>query len=148
MVGNVFKLVKHMMDMSMEDKAKTYELKEFKPKRSLSQNSYAWSLINEIANKVGKSKEEVHLQMIKDYSQCEVIKVLSKIDLSMYDLYFDKIIDKVEDGVETSYYKVYKPSHNMDTREMSIYLDGIIQEAENLGIPTLSDEQIKEMKLI
>ena len=148
MVGNVFKLVKHMMDMSMEDKSKTYELKEFKPKRSLSQNSYAWSLINEIANKVGKSKEEVHLQMIKDYSQCEVIKVLSKIDLSMYDLYFDKIIDKVEDGVETSYYKVYKPSHNMDTKEMSIYLDGIIQEAENLGIPTLTEEQIKAMKLI
>lgn len=148
MVGNVFKLVKHMMDMSMEDKSKTYELKEFKPKRSLSQNGYAWSLINEIANKVGKSKEEVHLQMIKDYSQCEVIKVLSKIDLSMYDLYFDKIIDKVEDGVETSYYKVYKPSHNMDTKEMSIYLDGIIQEAENLGIPTLTEEQIKAMKLI
>ena len=36
----------------------------------------------------------------------------------------------------------------MDTKEMSIYLDGIIQEAENLGIPTLTEEQIKAMKLI
>ena len=148
MIGDVFKLVKHMMDMSLEDKSKTYELKEYKPKRTLSQKAYAWSLINEIANKVGKSKEEIHIQMIKDYSQCEMIKVLSKVDLSMFDLYFEKVTDKVEDGVETSYYKVYKPSHKMDTKEMTIYLDGIIQEAENLGIPTLTEEQIKELKLI
>ena len=147
MTGTVPALVKYMMDLSVEDKLKIYDLNEHKEKRSLSQNAYSWKLINEIANKVGKSKEEVHMQMIKDYSQCEVIKVLSKIDLSKWDLYFEKIVDKEENGVSTSYYKVFTPSHNMNTKEMSIYLDGIIQEAENLGIPTLTKNEIERMKL-
>lgn len=146
MTGDPYRLIKYLVDIP--DKTKIYDLNEHKEKRSLSQNAYSWKLINEIANKVGKSKEEVHLQMIRDYSQCEVIKVLTKIDLSKYDLYFEKITDKEEEGVSTTYYKVYTPSHNMNTKEMSIYLDGIIHEAENLGIPTLSSEEIERMKLV
>lgn len=142
--GNIYYITTKLMNLPKEEKEKIFDLSEHKEKRSLSQNAYAWKLINEIANKVNLSKEEVHLNMLKHYSQVEQFKVLSSVDVSKYDLYFEKMCEK---GGYT-YYKVYTPSHNMNTKEMSIYLDGIIQEAENLGIPTLSEEEIERMKLI
>ena len=48
--------------------------------RSLSQNAYMWQLINEIGVKVRKSKEEVYLQMLKDYGQQEMVSILSSVD--------------------------------------------------------------------
>ena len=48
-----------------QEKDKLYEIKEYKQKRSLNANAYMWVLINEIANKVHLSKEEVYLNMLK-----------------------------------------------------------------------------------
>jgi len=39
-----------------QDREKQFEIKEFKPKRSLDSNSYAWTLINKIGNAINKSK--------------------------------------------------------------------------------------------
>ena len=42
------------------EKDKQYEIKEYKQKRSLSQNAYCWTLINKIANIMKISKEELY----------------------------------------------------------------------------------------
>ena len=63
-----------------QDRDKVFEIKELTKHRTLSQNAYVWKLINEIANKVGKSKEDVYLQMLKDYGQSEIISMKSNIN--------------------------------------------------------------------
>lgn len=47
-----------------------------------------------------------------------------------------------------NHYKIFKGSSEFNTLEMKIFIDGIIQECENVGIPTLTDEEIRKMRLI
>lgn len=140
MTGNKTELIKWLYSQSNET---LFEIKEYKHHRTLSQNAYVWKLINEIANQVGKTKEEVYFQMLKDYGQSEIISVKSNIDITGYFKYYEVIctIDKFTN------YRIYKGSSEFTTLEMKYLLDGVIQECENLGIPTLTEEQISKMKL-
>ena len=131
-----------------QDRDKVFEIKELTKHRTLSQNAYVWKLINEIANKVGKSKEDVYLQMLKDYGQSEIISMKSNINPNGYFKYFEKIGTGYVNGSEFTHYKIFKGSSEFDTMEMKYLIDGVIQEAENLDIPTLSKEQIERMKLV
>ena len=119
-----------------------------KKKRSLSQNGYLWSLVNEIGNKVGESKEKIYEDMLKHYGQSELISMLSNINPSGYIKYYEEYGKSTLNGKEFTHYKMYKGSSTYNTLEMKYLLDGVIQEAEQLGIPTLSDEEISKMRLI
>ena len=117
---------------------KKYEVKEYHEKRSQSANNYAWALINEIANVLRKSKEAVYLQMLKDYGQSEFVSVRSDINVNGYFKYFEEYGTGHVEGKEFTHYKVWKGSSEYDSREMAILIDGIIQEAQNLGIETIT----------
>ena len=94
------------------------------------------------------SKEEVYLQMLKDYGQSEIISMLSIINPKGYLKYYEKIGKGQVNDKEFTHYKVYKGSSEYDSREMSILIDGVIQEATQLHIPTLTPKQIAEMRII
>ena len=65
-----------------------------------------------------------------------------------YFKYYKYIATTRINGKEADYYKVFKGSSEFDTEEMSIFLDGIIQECEQLGIQTLTPNQIASMELL
>ena len=131
-----------------QDKEKIFEIKELTKHRTLSQNAYVWKLINEIANKVGKSKEDVYLQMLKDYGQSEIVSIKSSINPDGYFKYYEPIGTGNIKGTEFTHYKIFKGSSEFDKLEMKYLIDGVIQECENLDIPTLTYEQIERMKLV
>lgn len=124
------------------------ELKNPKKHRSKSQNAYCWELIVKIANKINKSKEEVYLQMLKDYGQSQIVSMVSNINPVGYFKYYEKIGTGFVNDKEFTHYKIFKGSSEYNTNEMKILIDGVIQEAEQLGIPTISDEEIMKMRLI
>lgn len=127
------------------DKDKKYEIKEYKEKRSLNQNSYAWKLITELGNVLRKSKEEVYFEMLKAYGQSEIISMLSTISPIGYFKYYEEIGTGIVNGKEFTHYKIYKGSSEYDSKEMSIFIDGIVQDCNSVGIQTMSDEEIKEL---
>ena len=131
-----------------QDKDKIFEIKEHKEKRSLSQNSYAWKLIMELANILRKSKEEVYLQMLKDYGQSEIVVILSTVNPHGYFKYYDKVRDVIIKGNQFTQYKIYKGSSEYDSKEMSIFIDGIIQECQNVGIDTMTPDEIARLELV
>lgn len=122
------------------------EIKEYREKRSLNANGYAWKLITEIANEVGKSKEEVYLDMLRHYGQSELVSVLSDIDVTGYFKYYEVAGTSMLNGKEFTHYKVYKGSSEYNTKEMSILIDGIVQEAKQLDIETLTPDEISRIK--
>lgn len=144
MIGSPEDISKYLWSL---DTNKLYEIKEYKEKRSLSQNAYAWKLITEIGNKINKSKEEVYMQMLKDYGQSEIISMLSTIEPKGYFKYYEEIGTGIVNNKEFTHYKIFKGSSEFNTKEMTIFIDGIIQECTNLEIPTLTLEQIQEMRL-
>ena len=97
MIGNSQEIIQYLFN---QDRDKLYEIKEHKEKRSLSQNAYAWKLITELGNVLRKSKEEVYLQMLKDYGQSEIIVVLSTVNPAGYFKYYEKFRDVIIKGNE------------------------------------------------
>lgn len=128
-----------------QPKDKVFEVKEYHPKRSLNANAYAWALIVQIADLLRKSKEEVYFEMLKSYGQSEFVSVRSDIDVKGYFKYYEEYGKGHVEGREFTHYKVYKGSSEFDSREMSILLDGIIQEAKAQGIETITPAEKERM---
>ncbi len=145
MVGNAEQIVKWLFT---QDRDKTFEVKPYHQKRSLNANSYAWVLINEMANVLRTSKDEVYQEMLKRYGQSQVISVLSDIDISKFVKYYEPIGTAHLQGKDFTHYRCYIGSSEYDSREMSILIDGIISEAELLGIETLPTTAIERMKAL
>ena len=124
----------------------SFKIDVFREKRSLNANNYAWKLLTEIGNVLRISKEEVYLEMLKRYGQSEIFSVLSHIPFGEYVKYYEEAGESNLNGKLFKHYKVYKGSSEFDTREMSIFLDGVIEEAKELGIQTETPEQIAKYK--
>jgi hypothetical protein len=129
-----------------QDRDKEFEVKEHKEKRSLNANAYAWKLITEIGNATRLSKEEVYLDMLKHYGQSEIVSVLSNIDVSGYFKYYEAIGTAKLQGKDFTHYKIYKGSSEYNTYEMSVLIDGIVHEAEQLDIQTLTPAELSRLK--
>ena len=143
MIGTPKQIITWLLE---QDKEKQYEIKEYKEKRSLNSNNYAWKLITEIANVMRLSKEEVYLEMLKIYGQSQMVSVLAEIDVSKYFKYYSEAGESILNGKKFKHYKIYMGSSEMDTKQMSILIDGIVQEAKQLGIETLTPAEISRLK--
>ena len=145
MIGTAETIVKWLFNQS---RAKLFEVKEHKEKRTLTQNAYMWSLINEIANKMRLSKEDTYIKMLKDYSQVAKVTVRADIEVSRFFKYYEFERVTQINGVNFNIYKVYEGSSKMDKNEFRVLLDGVIQEAQQLGICTLTPNEIERLRWI
>ena len=135
-------------ELLSDEKVKTCKIGHKKKRRSLNANSYAWVLITEIANKLRASKEEVYLQMLKRYGQSSVISIVSEaVPVFMKSVKYAEEFGKgTVNGKDFTHIKVYMGSSEMDTKEMAILIDGIVSEAEGLGIPTITPTEVQKLK--
>lgn len=132
-------------DLKDKDKL-SIELKQYRQHRSLNANAYAWLLIGQIADIVRSSKDEIYLKCLKRYGQSELVSVLSRVPVENYFKYYEEAGASKLNGKDFTHYRVYKGSSDFDTREMSIFIDGVVSEAKNLGIQTETPNQLAEMK--
>ena len=131
------------------DESKKYDVKisYHIEKRTLTANAYYWVLVNKIANVLQTSKEEVHEKMIKRYSQREYISVLEQVDIEKYGIrYYDEGVNFTQNGKRFKSYIIYENSSDMNKLEFSILVEGIVSEAQEMGIETLTPEQIALLK--
>lgn len=147
MIDDTGKIEKFLPLIFRLDKDTVYDVKinKHREKRSLNANAYLWKLVTEIGNILNKSKEEVYLQMLIDYGQSEMVSILSEIDVKGYFKYYKLAGTSILNGKEFNHYKIYKGSSEYDTKEMSILLNGVVQEAKNLGIKTKDDIELERL---
>lgn len=143
MIGNPQEIIQWLFD---QDKNKKFEIKEYHKKHSLNANAYAWALIGKIADVLRSSKDEIYLEMLKKYGQSEIVSVLSDINVTGYFKYFEKIATVKLQGKDFTHYKVFKGTSEYNTAEMAVFIDGVISEAEELGIDTLPPDEVKKIK--
>ena len=128
-----------------QDKEQKLEIKIYKPKRGLKANAYYWELVNELANVLRVEKDEMHFILLQKYGQVEIVSVLSTIDVSGYFKYYTEAGESVLNGKSFKHYKVYKGSSEMDSREMSILINGLVEECKAQGIETRPEGEVKSM---
>lgn len=143
MIGKPNDIIKWLLE---QDKDKTFEIKQHREKRSLNANSYAWVLISKIAEASFLSKEAVYLHCLRMYGQSEIVSVRSEINVEGYFKYYEPFGHSVLNGRDFTHYKVYKGSSEYNTLEMSVLIDGIVQDAKELGIETLPPQELMRLK--
>lgn len=123
--------------------------KEF-PKRSLTANAYSWVLIGKIAEVTRQSQDEVYIEMLKRYGQREqeLVSVISEA-VEMLERATKNhccVVGTSElNGKEFTHLAILIGSSKFNSRQMSIYIDGIKSECELLGIETKSQKEIQSM---
>lgn len=145
MIGNAQAIIAWLFE---QDKEKIFEIKEKKKKRSLTANSYYWSLLNQLASVMRTDNQECHFLMLKRYGQYEVVSIRSDVSLHDYFKYYEEIGKGTVNGKEFTHYKIYKGSSQMDSKEFAILLDGVRSECEEVGIPVLTPSEIAQLKFI
>ena len=139
---------KNLYDELNGEEKLSVKIDKYREKRSLNANAYAWKLMTEIANRVRTSKDEVYLEMLKRYGQSEIISVLAHIPIKEYVKYCEEAGESKLNGKLFKHYKVYKGSSEFDSREMSIFIDGIVSEAKELEIQTMTPNEVERLKAL
>lgn len=120
-----------------------YEVKPWHPKRSVSANSYYWSMVNELAKAVGNSATVQHNLLLRDYSEFLEIdgepvvvlipdtpeaeaEVLNSSTLHLYPS------DQVENGSRC--YCILLGSSMMDSKQMARLIDGTVEDMKACGL--------------
>jgi len=143
MIGKPNELIVYL---ATRDDSKEYEVKEHKRKRSLDANAYYWVLVNKIAGALNQTKELVHMEMLRFYSETYSVLLPAEQDIKGLIKYFD-VESTIKRGNKLyKSYKAYLPSSEMNTKQMSVLIDGVVHEAKQLGIETMTPNQIEEMK--
>lgn len=138
--------VKQLVCSELRDAEVSVKIDKHRKKRSLNANSYAWKLIGEISDILRASKNEIYLLMLKRYGQSEMVSVLAAVPMDKYFKYFEEAGESRLNGKLFKHYRIYKGSSEFDTREMSVFIDGIVSEAKALGIQTETPEELLNIK--
>lgn len=122
--------------------------KKWRQKRSLDSNAYCWLLCSKIAEVIKSSKDEVYEDMLQKYGyfyqdEDGYISVTVKTDVDMSKISGHWKFLKTN-GKFTSYLMI-KGSSEYDTKEMSHFVDCIVEEAKLLGIETMTPAELERM---
>ena len=125
-----------------------YEITRAKQKRSLNANSYAWTLIGKIADALRESKEDIYLDMLKQYGQGGAVSIEERfVDNFKRTYKYHESMGKSElKGKMFEHFRFWVGSSEYNTQEMSVLIDGIVQEAKNLDIETLTPAELARLK--
>ena len=125
-----------------------YEISKAKKKRSLNSNNYAWQLITEIGNVLRLSKEEVYFDMLRHYGQGGAVSIEERFTENFKRTYkYHESLGKSQlNGKTFEHFRFWVGSSEYNTYEMSVFVHGIVHEAKQLGIGTLTPEELARMK--
>ena len=72
--------------------------------------------------------------------------VLNGLQPELVFKYFEEIATVKLQGKNFTHYKVFKGTSEYNTAEMAVFIDGVISEADELGIDTLPPNEIEKIK--
>jgi hypothetical protein len=140
------------------DKEWQAEISVKKKKRSLDANGKAWLLLGQIAEELSKetpiSAEEIYKRMIPDISKGEIIPIRNEaVETWIYNWEHKPStkIGWISKSLGKSKIEGYTNTINwfgsscFDTIEMSKLLNLIVQECNQLGIETLSPDELERL---
>lgn len=131
----------------LKDKPVDLSVKKWSEHRTLTANAYLWTLITQIGNAIRESKEDVYFDMLKAYGQGAAASVQEKDAERFYRSYkyHELIGESVLNGKTFKHYRFWVGSSEYNREEFTILLDGVIREAQNLGLETRPKEEIESL---
>ncbi len=128
------------------DPEKTYEIKEVRTSRSLTQNGYYWAMLHQLAAALQMPSYEVHANMIREWGPCEILSIDETVPLDQYFDYYEVIGRDAE--MQRQIVKVFKGSSRMDSAEFSRLITGMREECIAQGIDVMTPEEIESLRFV
>lgn len=149
MTGNKIELITYLREQPNEKLFHLDEEKE-KKKRSLDSNGYCWLLLGKLQSELKIPKEDIYRDLIKYIGSYEVVPIKNEAVEKFCNAWHKNGIGWL---TETTKSKLegftnviaYYGSSVYDSKEMSRFIDLVVQECQQLGIETKSSEEIKSM---
>lgn len=143
-IGNLDEL----QDLDLDISAKKYS-----EKRSLSANSYFHVLVGKIAEKLTISKAKAKNILICKYGQPEMVDGSPMIYKTNAPVEYMEELESIHTipvkfEENATFYKVYRGSSTYNSVEMNRLIEGTVADAKELGIETLTPEEIAKMMAI
>lgn len=122
-------------------------VKRWSEKRTMTANAYLWVLLTEIGNALRESKEQIYFDMLKAYGQGGAVSVEERFAESFGRSYkyHEKLGESTLNGKTFVHFRFWVGSSEYNREEFSILLDGVVNEARNLGIETKPKEEIESL---
>lgn len=128
------------------EKVLDLQIKEHREKRSLDANAYFHVLLSKIAEKTNVGLEEVKKRIVEDYGTVAfVARIPADADLETIYKYSKLIGESKGTKTPCNDWYIFKPTHELNTKEMARLIDGVIQEAKQLDIETKTPKELAEM---
>lgn len=134
-------------------------LKKWREHRSLSANAYYWVLVGKLSELTGQPNAVIHNMLLRRYGVAEIVggQLLTVMvpdtdeaerETLEKEIYHLKPTSKLKEGKDGRMFRAYillKGSSDFDTKEMARLIDGTIEECKEVGIDTLSTEEVRRM---
>ena len=109
---------------------------------------------DKIAKALCSTSEEIYEELLQKYGyplydeedNPVILSLKADIDTSVLDIHLKMIGEGHVQGKLFKHYKVIRGQSAYDTKEMSTFIDGIVSEAKELDIETLTPDEIERMK--
>lgn len=128
-----------------------FEITPKRRKRSLDANAYAWVLLDKIAAAVRLPVEEVYRKELLDIGGAsEVVCVQERALPRLNTLWAQKGLGWVTEPFPSKVpgcvnVRLHYGSSAFDTKQMSVFIDHLIEEARALGIETRPEAEVRSM---
>ena len=128
---------------------------KFRDKRSDRANRYCWKLCDLIAKALGSDKDTIYLLKLKDYGVFEDHEAMrdnlgwavEKFKV-VEPMYIYEATRRNEYGEDEPFDMVglrcWRGSHTYNTKEMSDFIHGIVNDAQDIGIETWTPDEIAQ----
>ena len=140
-----------------ELKGKDIDIKlcRYREKRSVDANSYCWTLINQIAAVLNQRPNDIYRHCIREIGGNYQISPILNKDLARWrEIWESKgtgwICEDMGESKLDGYTNTrnYYGSSKYDSRQMSQLIDRVVDEARELGIETMTPNEIARVKAL
>lgn len=125
-------------------------IKKQKTKRTVNANSYCWELCKQIAEKTGISSLDVYREAVREYGVYEDYIIEDKKTKEIKEAWESFGIGWITDRVDFAdrgrvIIRCYFGTSTYDSLQMAKIINYLVNEANDLGITTLSERKRKEL---
>ena len=124
--------VAKLKEIVAKGKELSVEIKPFRKKRSLDANGMLWAILNQMAEVLKTSKDEVYLEMLNRYGvfthvivKADVVEKVKREWRTVREL--GEVTVNGKTGIQL---QCYFGSSTYDSKEFSVLLEGVISEAK------------------
>jgi len=139
--------IDELKEIISKGKMLVVDIKQYRVKRSLDSNAYLWVLLNKMSVALRTTKDELYLQVLDRYGVFTHIIVKENVVQRVIEQWrtvreLGEVTINGKTGVQI---QCFFGSSTYSNLEMSALINGVVQEAKDLDIETITKRELEQM---